>query len=368
MLFDRLSPPAAPFYNGLEVATQANPWPRVNHVRRASVNSFGFGGANAHIILENYDPAAGVAKDSIRDTSKHPATFTPFIFSAASETALEEMLQAYVVHLTEQPQFSPPDLSHTLYARRSGLGVRVALPASMSPERLACSITDYLELVRARQKHKGRLTSASIVLVDLLYAAGVEFAAVVGHSSGEIAAAYAAGMISAEEAIKIAYYRGWCLQRYVSAQGRIMAVGTSLENGSELCGLQEFDGRLYVHSGTMMGTAAHLQSLKGEYWKHNMLQPVLFAQAIEVAARMNQDAPFNMAIEVGAHPALKGPATETLAAIYEGSQPSPPIYTGTLQRGTEEDTGALSATLGFVWSRFATTIVDFIKYEAVATG
>ncbi len=32
--------------------------------------------------------------------------------------------------------------------------------------------------------------------------------AVIGHSSGEIAAAYCAGHISVEDAIKIAYYRG----------------------------------------------------------------------------------------------------------------------------------------------------------------
>lgn len=51
-------------------------------------------------------------------------------------------------------------------------------------------------------------TALQIVLVDILRKAGITFTAVVGHSSGEIAAAYAAGFISASDAIRIAYYRG----------------------------------------------------------------------------------------------------------------------------------------------------------------
>lgn len=51
-------------------------------------------------------------------------------------------------------------------------------------------------------------TAVQIILVDVLRAAGVSFAAVVGHSSGEIGAAYAAGLVSARDAIRIAYFRG----------------------------------------------------------------------------------------------------------------------------------------------------------------
>src|SRR4029077_4292414 len=46
-------------------------------------------------------------------------------------------------------------------------------------------------------------TAIQIILADLLRSAGIEFTAVVGHSSGEIAAAYAAGFISAHDAIRI---------------------------------------------------------------------------------------------------------------------------------------------------------------------
>ncbi|KAJ4403512.1 hypothetical protein N0V85_005079 [Neurospora sp. IMI 360204] len=51
-------------------------------------------------------------------------------------------------------------------------------------------------------------TALQVALVDLLASWGVFPQAVVGHSSGEIAAAYAAGAISRESAWKLAYYRG----------------------------------------------------------------------------------------------------------------------------------------------------------------
>ncbi|TLD29138.1 hypothetical protein PspLS_03477 [Pyricularia sp. CBS 133598] len=51
-------------------------------------------------------------------------------------------------------------------------------------------------------------TALQVALVDLLRTWGVGPHAVVGHSSGEIAAAYAAGQLSRQSAWRIAYYRG----------------------------------------------------------------------------------------------------------------------------------------------------------------
>lgn len=51
-------------------------------------------------------------------------------------------------------------------------------------------------------------TAIQIALVDLLKAWNVKPAAVVGHSSGEIGAAYASDVLTAPEAILVAYYRG----------------------------------------------------------------------------------------------------------------------------------------------------------------
>lgn len=50
-------------------------------------------------------------------------------------------------------------------------------------------------------------TAVQIMLVDLLRLANVQLDGVVGHSSGEIGAAYAAGFLTARDAIIVAYYR-----------------------------------------------------------------------------------------------------------------------------------------------------------------
>lgn len=51
-------------------------------------------------------------------------------------------------------------------------------------------------------------TAIQLALVDLLAAWGVRPSIVVGHSSGEIAAAYCAGALSLESSMKVAYARG----------------------------------------------------------------------------------------------------------------------------------------------------------------
>jgi acyl transferase domain-containing protein len=62
-------------------------------------------------------------------------------------------------------------------------------------------------------------------------ALGVVPVAVVGHSSGEIAAAYASGYLSMQEAIIIAYYRGHVTKE--SLGGGMAAVGLGADDLSE---------------------------------------------------------------------------------------------------------------------------------------
>ncbi|KAH6648947.1 polyketide synthase [Truncatella angustata] len=77
-------------------------------------------------------------------------------------------------------------------------------------------------------------TAIQIALVDLLASWNIHPVGVIGHSSGEIAAAYAAGMLSAEDALKIAYHRGRCVEvlkeRYPDLRGAMLAAGISAAN------------------------------------------------------------------------------------------------------------------------------------------
>ncbi|KAJ3460440.1 hypothetical protein MRS44_011307 [Fusarium solani] len=69
-------------------------------------------------------------------------------------------------------------------------------------------------------------TALQIALIELLRSWGIHPRAVIGHSSGEIAAAYAKGAISREDALKIAYFRGF-LSSQMKKKGSMAAVGLS---------------------------------------------------------------------------------------------------------------------------------------------
>ncbi|PGH16655.1 hypothetical protein AJ80_05157 [Polytolypa hystricis UAMH7299] len=71
-------------------------------------------------------------------------------------------------------------------------------------------------------------TAVQIALVDLLRSIGVKPDIVLGHSSGEIAAAYAAGGLSQHAALMVAYHRG-ALAR-LSRKGAMLAVGLGEED------------------------------------------------------------------------------------------------------------------------------------------
>ncbi|KAK8124395.1 polyketide synthase [Apiospora kogelbergensis] len=71
-------------------------------------------------------------------------------------------------------------------------------------------------------------TAIQIALVDLFSQWNIEPVVSVGHSSGEIAAAYAAGLVSAPHAIIAAYCRGSAVQSH-SGTGSMLAVGLGKE-------------------------------------------------------------------------------------------------------------------------------------------
>ena len=72
-------------------------------------------------------------------------------------------------------------------------------------------------------------SAVQIALVDLYRSWDIRTTRVVGHSSGEIAAAYAIGRLPLESAMKVAYYRGLLASKVKSSgyQGSMMAAGLS---------------------------------------------------------------------------------------------------------------------------------------------
>ncbi|CAI7581498.1 unnamed protein product, partial [Penicillium palitans] len=95
-------------------------------------------------------------------------------------------------------------------------------------------------------------SAVQILLVDILRAAGITFTAVVGHSSGEIGAAYAAGILSAKDAVRIAYFRGMHAKLAASPspspnapRGAMIAVAESPDAARVICA-NDFQGHLQL--------------------------------------------------------------------------------------------------------------------------
>ncbi|MCJ1393516.1 hypothetical protein MMC18_006391 [Xylographa bjoerkii] len=85
-------------------------------------------------------------------------------------------------------------------------------------------------------------TALQIALVDLLESWNIVPAAVVGHSSGEIAAAFVAGGLSRESAWRVAYFRGILsagLALYSPERGSMMAVALSEEDATQYLKLEK---------------------------------------------------------------------------------------------------------------------------------
>ncbi|MEU8976882.1 type I polyketide synthase, partial [Streptomyces monashensis] len=122
----------------VQLLTEARPWPRGEHPRRAAVSAFGVSGTNAHLILEE-PPAPAPAEDDTtddnapRDTAAAtwPAgTPLPWLVSARSADALRAQAERIGAHLAERSDLSPLDLSHSLATTRTALEHRAVVLAT----------------------------------------------------------------------------------------------------------------------------------------------------------------------------------------------------------------------------------------------
>jgi acyl transferase domain-containing protein/acyl carrier protein len=88
--------------------------------RVVGVNSFGFGGTNAHVVLA--EPPIATPADGADHTPQPPLTMLPI--SARSEEALVETAGRLAGHLAAHPDVALPDLGYTLGRRRTHLNHR----------------------------------------------------------------------------------------------------------------------------------------------------------------------------------------------------------------------------------------------------
>ena len=97
------------------------------------------------------------------------------------------------------------------------------IEANLLPRSLDILCSDSFDISDARLSQP-LCTAIQIAFVNFLKMCRVLPSVVVGHSSGEIAAAYAVGALSLAEAITCAYYRGVAIGK-VNRPGTMAAIG-----------------------------------------------------------------------------------------------------------------------------------------------
>ena len=108
----------SPFY----VNTRLTPWPEDGgQPRRAGISSFGLGGTNAHVIVEQ-------APHAVREEQVGPAEAEQlFVLSARSPEALESVTDRLCDHLRSHSELASADVARTLQRGRKALPYRRVL-------------------------------------------------------------------------------------------------------------------------------------------------------------------------------------------------------------------------------------------------
>ncbi|EFW99415.1 polyketide synthase [Grosmannia clavigera kw1407] len=304
----------------IKVQQQLEPWPQIAP-RRASINNFGYGGSNAHVILEGWSggvngaskrPESSTNGDAVGRTDsgtvvKHGHGLLPrvFVLSAKDESvgrAMATRLGAYVAESALEDDELLGRLAYTLSERQSRFPWTVATSAASReelvsklsssappPQRSAMAprlgfvftgqgaqwygmgreligvypvFTDTLREADGylcemgspwslmdelkKDETKSRVGEGAIgpplcialqvALFRQLGAWGIKPTAMTSHSSGEIAAACAAGVLSLREVMAMVYARGQLLDelnQQSARQGGMMAVGLGAEEAQQ---------------------------------------------------------------------------------------------------------------------------------------
>src|SRR6266542_3977041 len=118
------------------------------------------------------------------------------------------------------------------------------------------------------------LFTIQVGLTQLWRSWGVEPDAVVGHSLGEVAAAYAAGAVSLADAARIIVHRSRLLRKVSNANAGMAVVGLAMDE------VQPRRVTVPLYS-TVTGAAVDGTSLDARYWARNLREPVLFWPVVQ---------------------------------------------------------------------------------------
>ncbi|KAI6827416.1 polyketide synthase [Hortaea werneckii] len=298
--------PAIPWSEAkLTVPVEPLAWPK-DRQERISVNSFGIGGSNVHVVLDSA-ASMGFRPRSLAP-SKDDRPGRLLLFSGGHRASVEQSSsqhQDYVTKypnrlsdvaytLAKRPPVKCPGLTRSTFvftgqgAQWLHMGKELLHESPVFAKSIGRMDSVIHSLKHAPQwtlegiindpENPSALTNAEISqplctavqigLVDLLKSWAIYPHAVLGHSSGEIGAAYASGVVDRAEAILLAFYRGYVC-RFAQKAGGMAAVG--LEKSQVIKYLQpgvcvacENSGSSVTLSGDLETLEEVLQSIRAE--------------------------------------------------------------------------------------------------------
>ncbi len=281
----------------IQIPTEITEWKRSDQIRYAGVNSFGYGGANAHVLLQE----APIPSDTISGSEAEWEKPLLVPVSARSEAAMREVAAKYAFHLAMNSDAKAvADFCHTVSCRRHHHSHRAAILAAdleslrtrlqqfstgesveqssigladeKAAERLVFVYTGmgpqwwamgrelmnaepvFLQALEECDKEFRKQAGWSIIdelnaeesnsrmaktevaqpanfviqvgLTRLWESWGIQPYSVIGHSVGEVAAAYVSGALTLKDAITVSLYRSQ-LQQTLAGKGAMVAVGLS---------------------------------------------------------------------------------------------------------------------------------------------
>ena len=278
----------------MQVQTSCEPFPDRPVV--VGINSFGFGGANGHCVVREYHPSGPISRSVPLAPEAgfmiplSARTSDALVRSAESlqRTLREQEVDLYTLagNLSRRRTQFP---TRTSFAVRNRQDLAAALEAFVKdpkpvatleegPRRLAMVFSGqgtqwagcgrelyeaepvFRRAIDAIEEHWRKHSDTSLreacfstpqedlnevrlaqpvifmiqcALVELLKTWGVYPDCVVGHSSGEVAAAYASGALSLAEATRLVFHRA-TLQQHTAGSGRMLAIGLDRTGVQEL--------------------------------------------------------------------------------------------------------------------------------------